>query len=223
MAALWDDSERPALGSMSSTTNFEDNSAGDTATYEEASDSDTFGSGCAQHSALAQITGVLDLGSVQTVLDWSVTCRQEADIGNAALCAGTGLDEDFDGWEDRRGWLLETSADGTSWSVAEEQPEQFATFTAGVLTRNHVYAQTLSGDFAEGTSARYIRFYLWIQVSSYDQNDTVYAKARISDMRASTTPPDPEDDPPGGTPCEEFAGVYQESAAGEPQVLITIG
>lgn len=223
MSALWDDSAWPALGSMSATTHFEDNAAGDTTTYEEDVTTNTFGSGCDQHEALAEGTGVLDLGSVQTLLSWAVTLRQEADIGNAALCAGTGLDESFEGWTDARGWALKISSNGTDWTLLEEQPEQFASFIAGGLTRNHTYAYTISGDFPEETQGRYLGLYLYIRASSYDQNDTVYAKARISDMRLSTTPPDPEDDPPGGIPCEDFAAVYEQSAAGDPQVLITIG
>lgn len=222
MSALWDDSNRPALGAMASTTTFEDNAAGDTTTYEEASDSETFGAGCAQHSAFAEITGVLDLGSVVDILSYQVTYRQEADIGNAAICAGTGLDEGFEGWEDTRAWWLEVSSNGTTWTELDSQPEQFATFTAGVLTRNHTYQQTISDALPPGTSGRYLRFYTYIQVTSYDQSDTVYAKARISDMRVTSTEPDPEDEPPPGIACEEIGAEYGQSAGGDPQITVTI-
>lgn len=218
MAGLFAASNRPALGSMSSTTHFEDGSPGDTSTYEEDSDSLAFTTPCLQRTVIAELTGVIDLGAVQEVSDWSVSMRQEGDIGNAALCVPTGFGEEFEGWADYRGWALEISENGTDWSEVDTQSEQFATFTAGSLTRNHTYSHRITGTFEEGTLARYLRHYSYMRVSSYDSNDTITAKARVSDMRMNGVPVD--DDPPDGIACEEIEAEPGTALDGAPIITL---
>jgi hypothetical protein len=137
---LWDASDRPLLGAMSATANLDDHAPGDHLSGETASDSDSSPT-CTSLEAAADLTAVVDFGSVVSVNAWRFTAGFTVDSDAIARCLGYGVTTSGGAYE------VEYSVNGTAWT----------SHASGVLIQ--ATFQDFSGDLG-GVSARYVRLVL---------------------------------------------------------------
>lgn len=178
----WLAADRPSLGSMtllSEPNPFDDNSPGDTSSGESATASATAGSCPAVASAIATITAVLDLGSVQVITAYDFTTGLGGYVppGGAACLFPIPSSITFAG-----SFALEYSIDGTTWT-------SFLTGSYAPLVAVSGYTfDREQGTFSGGTTARYIRV-----VADSDTETAGYpgvslaTRATITDLRITST------------------------------------
>jgi hypothetical protein len=168
----WHGSENPAEGALVETARFTDNSPGDTSSYETGQ-AEQEGSPCQVRDGSAWITGVYDYEEVVPLLGWSFVyslteSAAPVDCGNEPPALDPPVKQ----------YILEIADTYGTWTT-------IASGTGINLT------DTLSGSFAPGATARYVRLRINYEVETYDANGGAipfptpqkYTYARISDFR----------------------------------------
>lgn len=166
---LWASGNRPAIGSMATTTRFCDGVPGDTTTSETGSDSLTFSGACAVREVTGTLTAVLDFLYPHnlTAFRYTVSARSVSWVPSICLYppgdpgAVTTFNEE-----------AEYSLDGTSWtSLSFTSLGGTATGTAITTGLN--------------VNLRYLRILASASFRDIQDNGTISGTASVSDIRVS--------------------------------------
>lgn len=170
MTIYWGNGDRPALGSMTPTALLSDGSAGNTSTYETGSDSLPFSGSCATRSVTAAITALVDFGCPYLLTSFQFTIAQRLSTWLPSTCTvvpGDPFEEET--WTEEAEW----STDGVSWTPIS-------------LTALNVAAGT-SAKSGLMLSLRYLRIVARLRFRDVQDNGTISARVRLSDLRTTAT------------------------------------
>lgn len=171
----WTNSDRPALGSMATTTRFNDGSTGDTTTYEASSSVLLFEEDCEELTADLYLTALWDFEALYAVTAWSITGLYLTDSDDETCPSAPTLTQ-------TRLLEIEWSANGTTWT---------SLYSAAGFALNDgvaVPAWTTVGE-PDTCTARYVRAVVHFVSEVWNgEKNAITPAIRVGDFRVTGTP-----------------------------------